>query len=212
MLRRLAGNNGFHLSLKLREARLTRTGDGLIGACDHGLDRRKLCKPRDGHKGDDCGAVLVCDNALVFKGVRAVYLRDNQRHIFIKPESGAVIDIHRAALDYRRGEALGHAVLHRAEDIVHACEALVSRFFDKNVLTVEFHIAARAARACKRKELCDGDIVFLKDFQHLSADSAACAEDRYIDLFHFISSLTSKSVIQHADCRLIVLIIYTNDY
>ncbi len=176
--------NGGHLLVELVDAVGTGAGDSLIGADDHLLNGGEIVDARDGHEGDDGAAVGVCDNALVIEGVSAVDLRDDQRHVGLKTEGGAVVDVHGAALFDGGGEFPGHVALNRAEDKVQTVEGVLVRLLDGDVLALEGDALADALGAGERTELIDGDVVLGEDLEHFLTNGARSAQNRDIQSFH----------------------------
>ena len=70
-----------HLLLQLGKPRLPGPGDRLISTGDDILNGRKFCNAGNRHERDNGTAVRIGNQPFVFKGVRAVDLRHNQRNI-----------------------------------------------------------------------------------------------------------------------------------
>ena len=104
----------FHLSLKLINAALAGTGNGLIGRSDEALHFSLAVQRRDGRKTDDRGAVRIGNEPLAPLDVFGVDFRDNERDFRIQPEGARIVDHRNAELGGVGQELLGHIVVSRA--------------------------------------------------------------------------------------------------
>ena len=183
---RFALRVSFCLRFKLRKPFGTRAGYRLIGGGDERFNGRD---PRDGrkrHQRDDGGAVGVGDDAVVLERIAGVDLRHDERHIRVKAEGAGIVHKHRARSFDGGGKALCDVVFRRAEHDVHAFKRRVAGFLDDDFPPCKGNGLARAARACKQAQLCNGEVALGKHFDHLLPDGARCAEDGYvIKLFLF---------------------------
>ncbi len=118
------------------------------------------------------------------KGIRAVDLRDNQRHVRIHTEGRTVVDINRAALHDSRCEAFGQRILHGAKHIVTAGKAVFTGLLHHDFLSAERNDAACAPCARKESELTDRDPVLLKDLYHFTPNGACCSKYSDYVFFH----------------------------
>mmetsp|Transcript_26181 Transcript_26181/g.46566 ORF Transcript_26181/g.46566 Transcript_26181/m.46566 type:complete len:333 (+) Transcript_26181:63-1061(+) len=102
----------------------------LVGGDNHPLDGAHLVQRRDGHEGDDGGAVGVGNDATLPLTVLHprhrvwVDLRNHQRHPLCHPKRGAVVHHHRPRINRRRPKLLADTAASAEQRNVHILEAV----------------------------------------------------------------------------------------
>ena len=109
-------------------------------------------------------------------GERAgVDLGHHERHVQVHAERRGVVDDHRAGANRGRSEALGLRTTGGEQRDVHALEAGIGQFLDRDIAAAEFHRFAHRTRGGQQAQLDEREFALLEALHELDAYGTRCA-------------------------------------
>ena len=178
LFHRLPRGDGVDLRTQLLDGLRARAADRLVACRKDALHAEFLMQRMQRHERDRRGAVRIRDDAFVLLHVRAIDLRDDQRHVRIHAKGARVIHHHRARL-HRERRVLSRDVAACAEERhVHAGKGVVAQFLDDDFLAAKRQRLARRPRRGEQRELAHGKVSLLQRLDHFDPDSSGGTDNR----------------------------------